>query len=121
MIKNITRNGKKSYPNTRYVYKISHYKDDKYGDVYLVYLSTGNPRDGIFTYGACLFLAQIDNRLKFIRKYILGDEMLMKDKFKGGQGLKDISFKTLKKAINIERYLEPVDDEDGMKHYSKDI
>ncbi|MCD0478075.1 hypothetical protein LPB90_06380 [Chryseobacterium sp. LC2016-29] len=113
--------GGEKYPNTRHIYKISHYKDDKYGDVYLVYLSTGNPRDGIFTYGACLFLAKVDNRLKFIRKYIFGDEMLVKDKFEGGQGLEDISFNTLKKPINIERYLEPADDEDGMEHYLKDI
>ncbi|WP_165850835.1 hypothetical protein [Chryseobacterium sp. 5_R23647] len=45
----------------------------------------------------------------------------MKDKFEGGQGLEDISFNTLKKPINIERYLEPVADEDGMEHYLKDI
>ncbi len=112
---------KKQYPNTRYLYKISHYKDDKYGDIYVVYLSTGNPIEEIFTYGACLFITKINNNLKIVKKYIFGDEMLIKDKFEGGQGLEDISFKTVKGPIYIERYLEPLDDKDGMEHYLKDI
>jgi len=107
--------------NIRHIYKISHYEDDKYDDVYVVYLSTGNPIEEIFTYGACLFITKINNDLKVVKKYIFGDEMLLKDKFEGGQGLEDISFKILKKPIYIERYLEPLDDKDGMEHYLKDI
>jgi hypothetical protein len=107
--------------NTRHLYKISHYKDDKYDDVYVVYISERNPNDEIFLYGKCLFVAKIDNQIKIIKSYSFGDEMLVKDKFEGGQGLEDISFKTLKKPVKIERYLEPVDDEDGMEHYLKDI
>ncbi len=112
---------KKKYPNPRHIYKISHYKEDSYGDVYVVYLSTGNPIVEIFTYGTCLFITKINNNLKIIKKYVFGNEMLVKDKFEGGQGLEDISFKTLKKPILIERYLEPLDDKDGMEHYLKNV
>lgn len=87
----------------------------------MVYLSTGNPIEEIFTYGACLFITKINNDLKVVKKYIFGDEMLLKDKFEGGQGLEDISFKILKKPIYIELYLEPLDDKNGMEHYLKDI
>ncbi len=112
---------KKKYPNTRHIYKISHYKEDSYGDVYVVYISERNPNDEIFLYGKCLFVTNINDNLKIIKSYSFGDEMLVKDKFEGGQGLKDISFKTLKKPIHIERYLEPSDDKDGMEHYLKNV
>lgn len=104
----------------RHIYKVSYYKDDRYGDVYVVYISEKNPDDEIFLYGECLFITDIDNEMKIIKNYTFGDDR-GKDKFMANQGLKDISFNTLKKPINIERYLEPVDDEDGMEHYLKDI
>lgn len=107
--------------NVRHIYKISHYNDDKYGDVYLVYISERNPDDEIFLYGKCLFVANINNELKIIKNYTFGDIRAIKDKFEVNQGLEDISFKILKKPINIERYLEPVDNEDAMEHYLKDI
>ncbi|MCX8525613.1 hypothetical protein OF897_16995 [Chryseobacterium formosus] len=110
----------KNSARTRHIYKISQYKDDKYGDVYVAYVSERNPDDEIFLYGECLFVTSIDSELKIIKNYTFGEDR-GKDKFVANQGLKDISFKTLKKPINIERYLEPVDDEDGMEHYSKDI
>ncbi len=107
--------------STRHVYKISHYKDDKYGAVYVAYISERNPDDEIFLYGECLFVTNIDNELKIIKNYTFGDDGAMKDNFVANQGLKDISFKILKKPVKIERYLEPVDDEDGMEHYLNDI
>ncbi len=112
---------KKKNPNPRHIYKISHYKEDSYGDVYVVYISERNPNDEIFLYGKCLFVTNINDNLKIIKSYSFGDEMLVKDKFEGGQGLEDISFKTLKKPILIERYLEPLDDKDGMEHYLKNV
>ncbi|MGL6126832.1 hypothetical protein [Chryseobacterium artocarpi] len=104
----------------RHIYKISNYKDDRYRDVYVVYISERNPDDEIFLYGECLFVTNIDNELKIIKNYTFGDDR-GKDKFVANQGLKDISFKTLKKPAKIERYLEPLDDNDGMEHYLKDI
>lgn len=55
------------------------------------------------------------------KSYLFSGDVGQKEKFEFPKGLKDISFKILKKPINIERYLEPVDDEDGMEHYSKNI
>ncbi|RZJ48431.1 MAG: hypothetical protein EOO44_21105 [Flavobacterium sp.] len=107
--------------NARHIYKISHYKDDKYGDVYVVYISEINPDNEIFLYGECLFVANISNELKVLKNYTFGDELLIKSKFEASQGLEDISFKTLKKPIHIERYIEPVDDKDGMEHYLRNI
>lgn len=112
---------KKKYPSKRHIYKISHYKDAKYGDVYVVYISERNPDDEIFLYGECLFVANINNEFKIIKNYTFGDDMSVKDKFQANQGLKDVSFETLEKPINIERYLEPLDDKDAMEHYLNNI
>ncbi|MDI1257322.1 MAG: hypothetical protein PSV16_14605 [Flavobacterium sp.] len=112
----------KKYPNPRHIYKISQYKDDIYGDVYVAYLSVRNPIAEIFTYGGCLFISRIDNELKIIKFYTFGDPMLIKKKFEtsvGGFG--DISFKTLKSPVSVERYREPEDEDDSMEHYNKDI
>ena len=107
--------------NIRHIYKICNYKDDKYGEVYVAYISESNPDIEIFLYGECLFVARIDNELKIIKSYTFGDELLVKYKFEASEGLRDISFKTLKKPIHIERYLEHIDDKDSMEHYLKDI
>ena len=112
---------KKKYPNTRHIYKISHYIDDIYGDVYIVYLSLGNPLDEIFSYGDCLFITKINEGLSIIKTYLFSSDVGRKKKFELTRGLEDISFKTLKKPIHIERYLEPLDDKDGMEHYLKNI
>ena len=110
---------KKKYPNTRHIYKISHYIDDIYGDVYVVYASLSNPIDEIFSYGDCLFVSKINEELRIIKTYLFTSDFGRKEKFELPRGLEDISFKTLKKPIHIERYLEPLDDKDGMEHYLK--
>ncbi|WP_234109215.1 MULTISPECIES: hypothetical protein [Chryseobacterium] len=107
--------------NPRDIYKISHYADEKYGDVYVVYTSLSNPDGIIFLYGECLFIANINNEFKIIKRYVFGDETLKKRNFENGLGLADISFKTLQNPIAIERYMPPTHDKDGMEHYEKDI
>jgi hypothetical protein len=112
---------KKKDASPRHLYKISHYKNDIYDDVYVAYVSERNPSDEIFLYGECLFVARINNELKIIKNYTFGDELLVKDKFEANQGLENISFETLSNPINIVRYMAPDDDEDGMEHYLQDI
>jgi hypothetical protein len=107
--------------NPRNIFKISHYIDKIYKDVYVAYISERNPDDEIFLYGMCLFVAYINNDLKIVKKYSFGDSLRIKDKFEAGIGLDDISFETLKKPAAIERYKEPVDDQDAMEHYLMDI
>ena len=107
--------------NPRHIYKISQYQDEKYNDVYVVYLSEKNPDKTFFQYAMCLFITAINNELKIIRKYSFGDDKLIKDKFETGQGLNDISFKTLKKPIAIERYQKPENDDAAMEHYEMGI
>lgn len=111
----------KKHPNPRHIYKISQYHDKTYNDVYVVYVSEKNPDDEIFQYGMSLFITIISDELKIIRNYSFGDAMRIKDKFEAGQGFSDISFKTLKKPIAIERYQKPEDDKDAMDHYEADI
>lgn len=106
--------------NMRNIYKISCYQNEKYGEVYIAYLSLRNPKR-ILTYGNCLFVTRIDGNLKIVKSYLFSGDVGKKEKFEFPKGLEDISFKTLKKPVKIERYLEPVDDEDGMEHYLKDI
>ncbi|MFC7348958.1 hypothetical protein ACFQO9_19750 [Chryseobacterium zhengzhouense] len=111
---------KKEYPSTRDIYKISCYENEKYGEVYIAYLSLRTPKR-ILTYGNCLFVTRIEGNLKIVKSYLFSGDVGKKEKFEFPKGLEDISFKTLKKPVKIERYLEPVDDEDGMEHYLKDI
>jgi hypothetical protein len=107
--------------NTRHIYKISHYTDDAHGDVYLVYLSLRNPIEEIFRYGDCLFVTKINEELRIIKTYLFSSEVGKTRKFEFPKGLEDISFKTLRKPLDIERYLEPLNDKDGMEHYLKNI
>lgn len=105
----------------RRIFKISHYKNDIYSEVYAVYTSSINPRDIIFSYGECLIVARINGVLQIIKRYAFGDPMNKKSKFKDGLGVEDLSNKKLKKPIAIERYMEPKHDIDGMEHYNRDI
>lgn len=107
--------------NPRNIYKISHYKSEIYDDVYVVYVSPNNPDNMIFLYGESLFVAKINDELKIIKRYVFGDEMLVKSKFENGLGLEGITFKILKSPIEIERYMAPTHDKDGMEHYLSDI
>lgn len=112
---------KKKHPNPRHIYKISQYQNETYNNVYVAYVSEKNPDEEIFQYGMSLFITSIHDELKIIRKYSFGDDMRVKDRFEAGQGLSNISFKTLKKPIAIERYQKPEDDKDAMEHYEMDI
>ena len=105
----------------RDIYKISHYQDEKYGDVYIAYVSGSNPNGLFFLYGECVFVTTINGELKVVKNYTFGDDMLIKKKFETPQGLQDISFETLKKPVAIERYQKPEDDDDAMAHYEMDI
>lgn len=105
----------------RNIFKISHYQDAIYNNVYVVYLSQNNPDNIIFLFGECIFIAKINNELKIIKRCAFGDEMLRKNKFENSLGLEDISFETLKTPIEIERYMSPIHDKDGMEHYLMDI
>jgi hypothetical protein len=91
---------KKEYPSARDIYKISHYENEKYGEVYIAYLSLRNP-NRILTYGDCLFVTKIDGNLKIIKSYLFSSDIGKKKKFELPEGLDDLSFKTLKKPVGI--------------------
>ena len=112
---------KKKYPNPRFLYKISHYKNENYGDVYAVYVSERAPMDNMFGYGDCWFVTKVTDEFKIVKDFAFGNETMSKKKFDISIGIEDISFKALQKPIAIERYLKPEDDEDAMKHYEMDI
>lgn len=105
----------------RNVFKISQYKDQNYGDVYVAYVSPKNPNGRIFRYSECQFITKMDGELKIIKTYGFGDPMRIKKKFGTTLGVEDISFETLKNPIEIERYLPPQHDNDALEHYLMDI
>ena len=108
--------------NPRNIYKISQYQDENSEDVNVVYLSGKNPIEGIFRYGQCVFVSNINDELKIVKSYSFGyDDRKIQKRFEAGTGLPDISFETLQKPIFIERYMRPSKDKDGMEHYEMDI
>jgi hypothetical protein len=105
----------------RNLFKISHYKNEIYGDVYVAYLSPKNPNGRIFRYGECLFITKIEDELRGIKIYGFGDKMRIKKKFETTSGIEDISFETLKNPVEIERYIPPQHDNDALEHYLMDV
>lgn len=111
----------KKSPNARHLYKISHFKNDKYSDVYVAYLSERAPMDNMFGYGDCLFITKVNDDFKIIKTYAFGSEMMSKKKFDISLGSEDISFELLSPFVETKRYQKPEDDEGAMEHYQKDI
>lgn len=102
----------------RHLYKISHYKNSKYGDLWACYVSVPNSYMNTKRINDCYIVAEINGELKIVAKF--GPDIDQpKWKFYGGD--RELKMNKLGKLLFIERIMEPVDDAWSMKQYNKDI
>ena len=111
-------------PIPRHLFKISHYKQAKYGDLWACYVSNSNP--GRFSYFNTLFVAKVEGELKIVGKGSWGGESDydrgVKNWHSGpGHDDDDINIHQLGTPITIERYVDPKDCEFSMKDYLADV
>lgn len=107
------------YPRARYLYKISSYPHEKYGEVWACYVSETNPSEITKSISDCYIVAEISKELKFISKMgiVSGTN---KWTFYGGDEDKSLRLNNLQKPSKTERFTEPVNDEWSLKEYLKD-
>ncbi len=111
---------KDSEPFTpRKTYKISHYKHEKYNNVWIAYTSEINPFDDFNLITEALFIIEDDQSLKIGKQYIYSGNYAedYEKAWDSLQGYKDLTFSSLGEYVSSERYDEPLDDEDSMKMY----
>lgn len=102
----------------RHLYKISHYENSRYGDLWACYVSIANPYNNITSIDDCFIVAEIDGELKIIAKFS-PDIDQPKWKFYGGD--RELKMNKLGKLLSVERIKEPVDDVWSMEQYNKKI
>lgn len=106
------------YPTPRHLYKISHYQNGTYGDLWACYVSIANPYNNITGIDDCFIVTEIDGELKIVAKF--GPDIDQpKWKFYGGD--RELKMNKLGKLLSIERIMEPIDDSWSMEQYIKDI
>lgn len=107
-----------TYPIARYLFKISQYEHDRYGHIWICYVSNTNPSKIIKSLTDCFLVAEIEGDLKIIAKMGI-DPNVNKWTFYGGDEDKSLRLHNLGTPVKIERYVEPLDDETGLKEYLK--
>lgn len=103
----------------REIYKISHYQNERYGDLWACYLSVANAYMGVKRIHECFIVVQIDGELKIIASF--AQDMDQPKKWRCYGGDRGLKIKELGKLLEIERLLEPIDDVWSMEEYAKDI
>lgn len=103
----------------RHIYKITHYENDKYGELWSCYVSKSAPYKEIKTIGNCYVVANIDGELKMVSEYIEYEDTKRWRRVGGDEDLSDLY--NLGKIISIERLLAPEDDEWSMEQYEAEI
>ncbi|WP_299763422.1 hypothetical protein [uncultured Dokdonia sp.] len=111
----------KVFPARRYLFKISQYDNKKYNTIWACYTSESDPTsDKVKMLTTCFLIAEINNELKIIVK---NRRNLDNDKweFFGGDDDKTLRLHALGQPKEIIRYMEPLEDEGGLKLYKKDM
>ena len=114
------------YPDDtpRYIYKISKYNHEKYGDVWVAYVSNPSPPEGAKYWSTALFI--IDEKgLKIARFMLWSNYTEMGDKdtpfnWDGLWGYRDLNFDTIVGPSEILRILKPLDHNNGVEQYNAD-
>jgi len=103
----------------RHLYKISEYKHKEFGDIFICYLSFINHDLGIDnkSFDLAFVVAEIESDYKIISQYNFTkrDDNVKKWYNTGGKNILNFNDELMPK--NIYRFLEPVNDEDGLKEY----
>ncbi len=107
----------------RHLLKISGYKHNIYGDVWIAYVSQSNPRPKRKYLKEAIFIIKENGGFKVARTYIYSmyDTGGEKYNWEGLGGYRDLTFESAEGPVAIERYQEPLEDFDGLKHYTDDI
>jgi|GEM_PF-6376156 len=111
----------KSFPpaNKRQLFKISHYNNPKYTDLFIAYVSKIDPKPNRLKIGNALFVAPINDELKIVRSFFFGGDNEV-PVWNPSSGDRDVSFDTAGKLIEIERVQEPQNDPYSIEEYKKD-
>ncbi|MDC7124979.1 MAG: hypothetical protein PQJ46_05400 [Spirochaetales bacterium] len=100
-----------NYQHPRYLFKLSHYEHPKYGDLYLAY--TSEPAiiyNDFLSINYCLFITKVEEEYKIISSHFVHTENLGNIHWRN-KGVEDITFDNAGKLIEIERYIEPSNDD----------
>ncbi|WP_196887674.1 hypothetical protein [Aureivirga sp. CE67] len=116
------RNKDASKFSPRHLFKLSHYSHEKYGDLYLAYVSSKDGDEFNLEYFNCFFITKVEDNLKIAKKaWVTEDDGDYGNKYwKMSDGYGDLSFENTDKFISCERYLEPEDCDFSMKDYLAD-
>jgi hypothetical protein len=106
--------------NPREVFKISHYKNQELGDVFLIYTSVQGPHSFYKKIVECFFVSKINTEFNIIARYFLYDDRCGNIAWNESRALNGISFENAGHLVSIERYQEPVESEFSMKEYLAD-
>lgn len=111
----------KNFPpaNKRQLFKISHYNNPKYTDLFIVYVSKIAPKSNRLKIGSALFVATINDELKIVRSFFFGGDSEV-PVWNPSSGDREVSFDTAGKLIGIERILEPKNDPFSIQEYKED-
>ncbi|HRB71205.1 MAG TPA: hypothetical protein PK776_05090 [Flavobacterium sp.] len=102
----------------RYLFKISEYNNEKYGTVWVCYVSFLNPSESIKKIKECFLVASINEKLKIVSDFIVRSDAKEWRHVDGDED-KSLRLHNLGKPVKVERYLEPTD-EWSLKEYLKD-
>lgn len=117
----------KNYENfptlaSRYFYKLSHYENSKYGDLWIAYLSEENPDADWKDLRHAFVITKEKKELKIAQIFLyIENEATEEGNWKSARGYKDISnINNLGEFIKTERYLKPEDEDETMNKYLED-
>lgn len=102
----------------RHLFKISQYTHPRYDYIWACYVSVPNPSIKVKRISDCFLVSEIKGDLKVIVKLGI-DPDTNKWTFYGGDEDKSLRLYNLGTPVNVKRYVEPLNDEFGLKEYLK--
>ncbi len=111
--------------NPRLLFKISQYNHEKYGTVWLAYVSNSNPLEGAKFWNTALLLIN-EEGLKIARymlwtNYTERGERDVPYRWDEMWGYRDLNFETIEGPIEIFKVQEPDDYNGGLEQYNADV
>jgi hypothetical protein len=106
-------------PNPRDIFKVSHYQNPQYGDLWACYVSIADPEPEVNTIGECLLVARIESDYKIVASYVFGDPDLVKSYWIFAGGDEELKMDQLGNVVEILRLTPPSDDADSLAEYNK--
>jgi hypothetical protein len=118
----------KGYPETkpRGIFKISEYKSQKYGTVWVAFVSEQNFDEYYKSLQDALFVIEESGELKIAKNMLYTNYSENGDqntpyRWDDMKGYQDLNFETIGEPILIERYMEPGDWLPGLELYNANI